>query len=137
MVLTYKRKLGIWNDIKKIIDSEKNTVIFSAGDLYEEIISYACVASQFEENKPALSSTSNAWSLRYANSDIEFYDLSSEKQIETFIRRHIQSDKPITYVITFELESNTLVWDAYISQIAPIVEYKDQNTIIIRGSIDG
>ena len=137
MVLTYKKKLGIWKDMKQVIENAQNTVIFSAGDLYEEIISYTCVASQFEENKPALSSVNNAWSLRYSDFDIEFYDLSDERQIETFIRRHIQSDKPITYVITFELESNTLVWDAYISQIAPIIEYKDQKTIIIRGSIDG
>lgn len=137
MILSYKRKLDIWNNIREMIKHRESIVIISAGDLYEEIVSYACVASQFEEEKPSLVSRKNAWTLKYQDFNIEFYDVGDEEQIEVFTSRHIIEDTKINYVVTFELESNTLVWDAYISEMSQIIEYKDQQTVVIRGYVYG
>jgi hypothetical protein len=137
MMLTFSSKMTIWNEILSSLSQEKTLVLFTAGMLYEEIAPFVMASTQFLENKPVVKSYKNSWTATFENFRIEIYDLGDTEHVNLVLERHIMSSVIVGKVLTYEIESNTLVWSVYETELHQLFEAKEYLVPIYRNIING
>jgi hypothetical protein len=137
MMLTFSSKMTIWNEILSSLSQEKTLVLFTAGMLYEEIAPFVMASTQFLENKPVVKSYKNSWTATFENFRIEIYDLGDSEHVNLVLERHVMSPVIVGKVLTYEIESNTLVWSVYETELHQLFEAKEYLVPIYRNIING
>jgi hypothetical protein len=137
MMLTFSSKMTIWNDISNSLSQKKTLILFTAGMLYEEIAPFIMASTQFLEKKPVVKSYKNAWTATFDDFRIEIYDLGDSDHVNLVLERHIMSPIIVGKVMTYEIESNTLVWSVYETELHQLFEAKEYLVPINRNIING